>query len=300
LSEDDAESIQESLSEQNEVDGFEEVQGEWELDDLVNDLHNDWSQHEKNKNELRKSSDFMSPKQDIAEEGNEFFQVQLSPVLEPVEQPLIVETSRTSGNIQGSNTSRLIASNNMGPWSIDWIQNRKEGFVFSSARDDTSKAMKGKALSHATSSKSRANKKQGSFKHSVGFMKRIARMPVRDRKQVLHFLKKHKRHNNRQVEDGNNTLDAAKGSTSVCSKDSKNSTSSVNKDWENWLVLHGKKEEVEVDVRAVGKVVGLHYHCDTTNSFQLLSKEGRREWRAVGGCELGRGKGGGTEGVVAM
>ena len=100
------------------------------------------------------------------------------------------------------------------------------------------------------------------------------------------------------MDDDKNTSDSAKASNSDNSKNSKNSTSSVNKDWENWLVLHGKKEEVEVDVRAVGKAVGLHYHCDTTNSFQLLSKEGRREWRVAGGCEIGCGKGGGIEGVV--
>jgi hypothetical protein len=52
------------------------------------------------------------------------------------------------------------------------------------------------------------------------------------------------------------------------------------------------------DVRELGKAVGLEYLCDTTNSFNLLSKEGRRGWRAAGGCEVGRESEKVTEGDV--
>jgi hypothetical protein len=75
MTEVDTESKPETLSQHNDVDGLEEVQGEWELDDLVNDLHNDWSQHEVRKQELRKSSESLSPKNVIGKDGNEFFQV---------------------------------------------------------------------------------------------------------------------------------------------------------------------------------------------------------------------------------
>jgi hypothetical protein len=175
----------------------------------------------------------------------------------------------------------------------------KEGFVFSSVRKDVSNVKHVMEKVTSQNSKSYLKKKKGApIKNSVGFMKRIARMPDNDRKQVLHILKKHKRNSKRQMEVGNNNLSSAAVSTSECSKNSKNSSSSVNKDLENWLVLHGRKETVAADVRDVGKVVGLHYQCDTTNSFKLLSKEGRREWRVAGGCEIGCGRDGGTEGVV--
>jgi len=43
---------------------------------------------------------------------------------------------------------------------------------------------------------------------------------------------------------------------------------------------------VEDDVRDIGKVVGVKYKCDTMNSFNLLTREGRREWREAGGGEV--------------
>jgi len=45
LTEVDIESTPKTLP-QNNVSGVEEVQGEWELDDLVDDLQKEWSAHE--------------------------------------------------------------------------------------------------------------------------------------------------------------------------------------------------------------------------------------------------------------
>jgi hypothetical protein len=59
------------------------------------------------------------------------------------------------------------------------------------------------------------------------------------------------------------------------------SSSSVNKGWEDWVVAHGKEDVVAADVQSLGKVLGVIYQCDTGNSFNLLSREGRREWRSV-------------------
>jgi hypothetical protein len=61
------------------------------------------------------------------------------------------------------------------------------------------------------------------------------------------------------------------------------------------VVMHEKKEVVKVAVQEIGRVIGLTYNGDPNNSFNLLSKEGRRGWRAAGGCELegecdGRGR----------
>jgi hypothetical protein len=52
-------------------------------------------------------------------EGTEFFNVQLSPVLEPVEQPLEAVNSKMSGDNQESTDSRQQGINITGPWSID-------------------------------------------------------------------------------------------------------------------------------------------------------------------------------------
>ena len=40
------------------------------------------------------------------------------------------------------------------------------------------------------------------------------------------------------------------------------------------------------DVKELGKIVGVKYLCNTTNTFNLLSREGRREWRAARGSEV--------------
>jgi len=43
---------------------------------------------------------------------------------------------------------------------------------------------------------------------------------------------------------------------------------------------------VSEDVKELGKVVWVKYQCDTSNTFNLLSREGRRLCRAVGGSEM--------------
>jgi len=69
---------------------------------------------------------------------------------------------------------------------------------------------------------------------------------------------------------------SSKPAAGSSSDSSKNSNSSVNKnDWENWLFLHGKAEKVKEDVRDLSKLVGVKINCDTTNSFNLLLREGR-------------------------
>jgi len=79
-------SPEESCNPNDDV-GLEEVQGEWELDDLVNDLQKEWSQHE-GKKEASLNSHHLSPKNNNVEECNsEFFEVQLSPVLQPMSMP---------------------------------------------------------------------------------------------------------------------------------------------------------------------------------------------------------------------
>jgi hypothetical protein len=50
----------------------------------------------------------------------------------------------------------------------------------------------------------------------------------------------------------------------------------VNKDWENWVVLHGKRDAVEEDVREIGKTLGVKFKGDKNNSFNLLTREGRK------------------------
>ena len=116
-----------------------------------------------------------------------------------------------------------------------------------------------------------------------------ARMPSGDRREILKILKKHNK--KRKVRK---SLKSSKSGDHSNSDSSMNSNSYVNKDWENWVVMHGNKEVVKADVKELGKVIGVSYKGDPNNSFNLLSKEGRRGWGAVGGAEV---EGGFVEGV---
>jgi len=51
---------------------------------------------------------------------------------------------------------------------------------------------------------------------------------------------------------------------------------------------------VKEDVRDLGKIVREKINCDTTNSFNLLLREGRKKLRAAGAGEM---NGSGKEGV---
>jgi len=123
-------------------------------------------------------------------------------------------------------------------------------------------------------------RKGATVKRYVGFMKKVARMSEVDRKQILHILKKQERY--KKARKGKHCSKEAGTSTS---ESSKNSNSSVNNDWENWVILNGKPQVVIDDVKAMGKAVRLKFNCDTANSFNMLTKEGRKEWRAAGGSE---------------
>jgi len=46
MSDEEIDSRPETLSHLNNAARIDEVQGEWELDELVDDLHKEWSQHE--------------------------------------------------------------------------------------------------------------------------------------------------------------------------------------------------------------------------------------------------------------
>jgi len=128
------------------------------------------------------------------------------------------------------------------------------------------------------------------FKHSTGFLKRVARMSSDDdRKEILKIVKKQERKRKaRKLHNNSTTV------VSSTSESSKNSNSTVNKDWENWVVMNGKQEVIMTNVKEIGKVFGVSFNGDPNNSFNLLTKAGRRGWRAAGGVDV---EGGDVEGV---
>jgi len=166
------------------------------------------------------------------------------------------------------------------------------GVVFSCTDDECKPKQAEHVNDKSVSSRGpdRSTKQRGNaVNNSVGFMKKIARMPARDRKQILQILKKQKRRRKAKTVTVSSTAIGVSATVST-----KNSSSSTNDDWVNWVHLHGEPKSVAEDVKELGKVVGVKYQCDTSNNFNLLSREGRRLWRTAGGSvtsDVGAGGG---------
>jgi len=177
------------------------------------------------------------------------------------------------------------------PWSLDWLSQilKQDAIVVSSTNNINSGALSASQIQPVHDGNAQpisASKKNGAHKHSVGFLKRVARMPSKDRKEILKVLKRqsHKR-KIREVTRASN-----EGAPSL-SDSSNSSSSSLNKDWKNWVLLHGKPEVGVEDVWGIVKAIGVKYKGDKMNCFNLLSLVGRKDWKAVGGGV------GGSEGV---
>jgi hypothetical protein len=229
--------------------------------------------------------------------------VKLSPFLQPV-HTVVGPVDDSLSNKQPSIDSLANTCIKNGPWSLDWMENNKPisegGVVFSSKRKEDAAITSKQNSSSRHSSKSckpAAVHKGGVAIHSAGFLKKIARLPAADRKQILRLLKKQRRKNIKG--SAHNISKPSEVSTSNSSKSSNTvGSGTANNDWVNWMHLQGKEDKVKEDVRELGKVVGVKVNCDVSNSFNLLSRDGRREWRAAGGFEKLTETEGGVEGVV--
>jgi len=96
-------------------------------------------------------------------------------------------------------------------------------------------------------------------------------MSSKDRNNVLKELKKQARkHRGGLV---NNGIKVKEG---VVSGPSETSQASVNKDWHNWVVLHGDEDVAVEDVWGIGKAIGVRFNGGKANMFDVLFRKGRR------------------------
>ena len=101
-------------------------------------------------------------------------------------------------------------------------------------------------------------------------MKRIARLSDSDRREVLRALQR----TSRQRKAVSRAPKAKVSLQTVSSKCT--SQTSVNNDWNNWLVLHGNDKVTSEDVCEIGRTVGLKFNGDKNNMFDVLSGVGRK------------------------
>lgn len=111
----------------------------------------------------------------------------------------------------------------------------------------------------------------GYLRHTTQSMRRIARLPAKDREEVLCSLKRNVSKRKRQQ----GVSKCVVNSKDIVEKPSA-SQSSVNNDWNSWLVLHGTEQEANEDVLGIGKDIGLKFTGDRNNSFDVLSSEAQK------------------------
>jgi len=259
-------SMAEALSNNKDAAGLDDIHDD--LDDLVDDINEEWQQG----NVLH---------------GDKFNDV-----------------AGCSNNIEKAPTVEVVKLDEVhiqqGISSATYDKNEELALKHScSCQVGSGLVKQGKVLASNTlySSKSNHSKRKKAgvpFKHSAGFIKKIARLPLKDRKEILKVLKKHEC--KRSV-----LAKASKAMATSNSISSNTSNALVHKEWEHWVVLHDKKEVAEEDVREIGKTLGVDFEGCNKKSLNLLTREGRKELRAERGSLLLEGDvevgGSGREGV---
>jgi hypothetical protein len=98
-------------------------------------------------------------------------------------------------------------------------------------------------------------------------LKRIARLPNQDCREVMRILEKNNRRH--RTKGGNKRTS---GVVSQASSEGVNMSSFVNNDWKNWVALQGNDRMVKDDVMDVGNFIEATFRGDTGNMFRVFSK----------------------------
>ena len=116
------------------------------------------------------------------------------------------------------------------------------------------------------------------LRHPVLSLKKVARLPNRDRATVLQILKK----KSRKLRGSERLRKAVRlMSKDLANKDS--SSDSRSKEWNHWVVLHGNEKVVEDDVIGLGAAIGVK--LTDKNMFGVLARKGRGKISKVVGSE---------------
>ena len=152
-----------------------------------------------------------------------------------------------------------------GPWSLEWATGHKSASLGAASKTNHKVPTKPPGVQRAT------HKKGGGYLlHSALNLKRIARLSDSDRREVLRALRRTEK--KRKAGSGASKAKvSAKVASSKCT-----SQTSVNNDWNNWLVLHGNDKVATEDVCSIGRTIGLNFSGDNYNMFDILSGGGRK------------------------
>ncbi|MCH79622.1 cysteine-rich receptor-like protein kinase, partial [Trifolium medium] len=172
-----------------------------------------------------------------------------------------------------------------GSWSLEWLHDlnqRDVGVIFSSRKKPRKGGRAGKGLKKAEQEVPKKKKAGGVFWHTLSSLKKVARLPSKERGEVLKVLKK----NEHGCRDGSGAPRACRGSQEISSDVSLTSVS-ANNDWKRWVVMQGSDQVVMEDVREVGQAIGVKLQRNNENMFSALSREGKEKKTASGQTQGG-------------
>jgi hypothetical protein len=156
-----------------------------------------------------------------------------------------------------------------GPWSWEWLKdhNHEEaGVIFSASK----RARNGDPCGGRTDTNSR--KAGGVLRHPVHSLKKLARLPCKDRGEALKALGRCVRKRRAGVQGNSSNMAGGQAFSDA------SSTSGANDDdWRNWVAVHGNDELAVEDVRDVGQSIGVKLRGGQENMFRVLSRKGLRK-----------------------
>jgi hypothetical protein len=160
-----------------------------------------------------------------------------------------------------------------GQWSSGRLQDNTHGdagVIFSTKKKAPRPVRAGKSRQKVEHDGSKKMKGGGPLCHALFSLKRIARLPSKDRREVLRIL-----HKNTRREKGRGGGRQSREETSRASDVANSSSASVTNDWKHWVAMQGDESLAAADVAEVGKSIGVCVNVDQTNMFSVLSKAGK-------------------------
>lgn len=185
-------------------------------------------------------------------------------------EPNILDSRRVPLASSPPGMGKVVVS---GPWSVEWLQDQRHGdagIIFSPKKNLKKKVITKGTTGPVEGECAKRKKVGGTLRHSVHSLKKVARLPSKDRSAIMHALKK--RVQKRQGSARNHWMVEV---ASQANSNEDSSSCSVNNFWKHWVVLRGN-EKVEVeDVGGIGKAIGVKFDGETHNMFSVLYKAGK-------------------------
>jgi len=108
-------------------------------------------------------------------------------------------------------------------------------------------------------------------------LKKVARLPSKDREEVMKVLRNSKvlKHLKKKIHHRRRQREGVTKSLEEVNNNSNNETSSmasVNNDWQSLVVLKGDDKTKADDIHDIGKTIGVSFSGANHNKFSVLSR----------------------------